>query len=81
MKLVATPVGYFRQNGRGALTEAGADVRAVIAENQGMHCELDRLRGLLRRHGIEPANRLRPGAGGYLRVRGRRFLVSSSAGV
>ena len=54
MKLVATPVGYFRQNGRGALTEAGADVRAVIAENERVHRELDRLRGLLRRHGIEP---------------------------
>jgi len=33
---------------------AGADVRAVIAENQRVHRELDRLRGLLRRHGIEP---------------------------
>jgi hypothetical protein len=26
----------------------------VIAENQELHHELDRLRGLLRRHGIEP---------------------------
>jgi hypothetical protein len=33
---------------------AGADVGAVIAENQRVHRELDRLRGLLRRHGIEP---------------------------
>jgi prophage maintenance system killer protein len=33
---------------------AGADVRAAIAENQRVHRELDRLRGLLRRHGIEP---------------------------
>jgi prophage maintenance system killer protein len=33
---------------------AGADVRAVIAENQRVHRELDRLRGLLRQHGIEP---------------------------
>jgi ATP-dependent Clp protease ATP-binding subunit ClpC len=33
---------------------AGADVLAVIAENQRMHRELDRLRGLLRRHGIDP---------------------------
>ena len=32
----------------------GADVRAVIAENRRLHRELDRLRGLLRRHGIEP---------------------------
>ena len=33
---------------------AGVDVRAVIAENQRVHRELDRLRGLLRRYGIEP---------------------------
>ena len=33
---------------------AGADVQAVIAENQRVHRELDRLRDLLRRHGIEP---------------------------
>jgi ATP-dependent Clp protease ATP-binding subunit ClpA len=33
---------------------AGADVRAVIAENQRVHRELDRLRDLLRQHGIEP---------------------------
>ena len=33
---------------------AGVDVRAVIAENQRVHRELDRLRGLLRQHGIEP---------------------------
>jgi Clp amino terminal domain, pathogenicity island component len=32
----------------------GVDVRAVIAENQRVHRELDRLRGLLRQHGIEP---------------------------
>ena len=33
---------------------AGADVQAVIAENQRVHHELDRLRALLRQHGIEP---------------------------
>ena len=33
---------------------ASVDVRAVIAENQRVHRELDRLRGLLRQHGIEP---------------------------
>jgi prophage maintenance system killer protein len=33
---------------------AGADVQAVIAENQRVHRELDRLRDLLRQHGIEP---------------------------
>jgi hypothetical protein len=33
---------------------AGADVQAVIAENQRVHGELDRLRDLLRQHGIEP---------------------------
>ncbi len=33
---------------------AGVDVRAVIAENQRVHHELDRLRDLLRQHGIEP---------------------------
>jgi Clp amino terminal domain, pathogenicity island component len=33
---------------------AGADVQAVIAENQRVHVELDRLRDLLRQHGIEP---------------------------
>ena len=33
---------------------AGVDVRAVIAENQRVHRELDRLRELLRQHGIEP---------------------------
>jgi prophage maintenance system killer protein len=33
---------------------AGVDVRAVIAENHRVHRELDRLRGLLRQHGIEP---------------------------
>ena len=33
---------------------AGVDVRAVIAENQRVHRELARLRGLLREHGIEP---------------------------
>ena len=32
----------------------GADFRAAIAENRRLHRELDRLRGLLRRHGIEP---------------------------
>src|ERR1039457_631645 len=33
---------------------AGVDVRAVIAENQRVHREIDRLRVLLRQHGIEP---------------------------
>ena len=33
---------------------AGADVQAVTAENQRVHHELDRLRALLRQHGIEP---------------------------
>ena len=33
---------------------ASVDVRAVIAENQRVHRELDRLRDLLRQHGIEP---------------------------
>jgi prophage maintenance system killer protein len=33
---------------------AGVDVRTVIAENQRVHRELDRLRDLLRQHGIEP---------------------------
>lgn len=33
---------------------ANVDVQAVIAENQRVHRELDRLRGLLRQHGIEP---------------------------
>jgi len=33
---------------------AGADVQAVIAENQRVHRELARLRDLLRQHGIEP---------------------------
>jgi hypothetical protein len=32
----------------------GMDVQAVIAENQRVHRELDRLRDLLRQHGIEP---------------------------
>jgi len=33
---------------------AGADVQTVIAENQRVHADLDRLRDLLRRRGIEP---------------------------
>ena len=33
---------------------AGVDVQAVIAENQQVHRELERLRDLLRQHGIEP---------------------------
>jgi prophage maintenance system killer protein len=33
---------------------AGVDVQAVITENQRVHRELERLRGLLRQHGIEP---------------------------
>jgi Clp amino terminal domain, pathogenicity island component len=32
----------------------GVDVQAVIAENARVHSELARLRGLLRKHGIEP---------------------------
>jgi prophage maintenance system killer protein len=34
---------------------AGVDVPAVIAENQRVHRELDRLRALLHQHGIEPS--------------------------
>ncbi len=33
---------------------AGSGSRAIIAENQRLHRELDRLRDLLRQHGIEP---------------------------
>jgi prophage maintenance system killer protein len=33
---------------------AGVDVQAVITENQRVHREVERLRGLLRQHGIEP---------------------------
>ncbi len=33
---------------------AGGGGQAVIAENQRLHRELDRLRDLLREHGIEP---------------------------
>jgi hypothetical protein len=33
---------------------AGVNVQAVAAENQRVHRELDRMRGLLREHGIEP---------------------------
>jgi hypothetical protein len=33
---------------------AGVNVRTVIVENQRVHRELDRLRDLLRQHGIEP---------------------------
>ena len=33
---------------------AEVDIQAVIAENQRVHRELDRLRDLLRQHGIEP---------------------------
>lgn len=33
---------------------AGVDVQAVIVENQRVHREPDRLRDLLRQHGIEP---------------------------
>jgi Clp amino terminal domain, pathogenicity island component len=33
---------------------SGVDVQAVVAENQRVHRELDRLRDLLRQHGIEP---------------------------
>ncbi len=33
---------------------AGVDVQTLIAENQRMHRELERLRELLRQHGIEP---------------------------
>ena len=48
--------GYaqVRERVLGLLTETGADVQAVIAENQRVHRELDRLRRLLRQHGIEP---------------------------
>lgn len=33
---------------------AGVDLAAVIAENHRLHDEVERLRGLLRQHGIEP---------------------------
>ncbi len=33
---------------------AGVDARAVMAENQRVHRELERLRDLLLQHGIEP---------------------------
>jgi hypothetical protein len=34
--------------------DAKADIQPIIAENQQLHRELDRLRGVLRDHGIEP---------------------------
>ena len=36
------------------LLTGGGDIQAVIAEIQRLHREVDRLRGLLREHGIEP---------------------------
>ncbi len=33
---------------------AGVDLEAVVRENDNLHREVERLRGLLRRHGIEP---------------------------
>jgi hypothetical protein len=33
---------------------AGVDLEAVVQENENLHREVERLRGLLRRHGIEP---------------------------
>jgi ATP-dependent Clp protease ATP-binding subunit ClpA len=33
---------------------AGLDLEAVVQENQNLHREVERLRELLRRHGIEP---------------------------
>jgi hypothetical protein len=33
---------------------AGVDLAAVIQENHKLHSEVERLRALLRRHGIEP---------------------------
>ena len=33
---------------------AGVDLQAVIAENERVHRELERLSGLLRQHGIDP---------------------------
>ena len=33
---------------------AGVDLEAVVRENENLHGEVERLRGLLRRHGIEP---------------------------
>jgi ATP-dependent Clp protease ATP-binding subunit ClpC len=33
---------------------AGVDLEAVVQENQNLHSEVERLRELLRRHGIEP---------------------------
>jgi prophage maintenance system killer protein len=35
---------------------AGTDLQTVIAENESMHREIDRLRDLLRQHGIDPDN-------------------------
>jgi prophage maintenance system killer protein len=48
-RVVAWVTGRYEQE-----WAAGVDVRAVIAENQRMHRDLDRLRDLLRQHGIEP---------------------------
>jgi prophage maintenance system killer protein len=48
-RVVAWVTGRYEQE-----WAAGVDVRALIAENQRMHRELDRLRDLLRQHGIEP---------------------------
>jgi hypothetical protein len=33
---------------------AGVRAQVLVAENQRLRCELDRLRGLLREHGIVP---------------------------
>jgi hypothetical protein len=35
---------------------AGTDIQTVLTENESMHSEIDRLRGLLREHGIDPDN-------------------------
>jgi ATP-dependent Clp protease ATP-binding subunit ClpA len=35
---------------------AGTDFQTVLAENESMHREIDRLRAMLREHGIDPDN-------------------------
>jgi ATP-dependent Clp protease ATP-binding subunit ClpC len=39
---------------RGRAWTAEVDLEAVLQENQNLHREVERLRELLRRHGIEP---------------------------
>jgi prophage maintenance system killer protein len=51
-KLLASKLRLEQQLSAGA----GAGAQAIIAENQRLHRELERLRDLLRQHGIEPDN-------------------------